>query len=299
MSISSIAFFFQGTLRNSRGGVLKMDAAMPIFDAEQRAHFQREGWVVARSVAPPENVRRAIDAICGFHGIAISDPSTWYRVPVDAWDVVPVHQAQAFWDNRSLPLVHAAFAELHGTERLWVSMDRGGFKPPASGHPSYDRTTDIHWDAKPRERIEDPVPFFQGMLFLTDTTAECGPFECVPSLYREAREWLAARPDATEPDATGREIVKVTGRAGDLVIWNALLPHRGGRNDGALPRVTQYISMQPAGSREKAAERVALWRENRVPPHWRDWPPTVIDPEPSPRAALDALGRKLLGLDEW
>ena len=68
--------------------------------------------------------------------------------------------------------------------------------------------------------------------------------------------------DATEPDVTGREIVQVTGNAGDLVLWNALLPHRGGKNTGKTPRITQYISMRPAGPPEKAAERVA----NAIPP---------------------------------
>jgi ectoine hydroxylase-related dioxygenase (phytanoyl-CoA dioxygenase family) len=270
-----------------------------IFDAGARAQFEREGWLVARSVAPLKNVRAAVDAICGFHGIDPDDPSTWYRVPPEANDMVPVHHAQAFWDNRSLPRVHQAFAELHGTSKLWVSIDRGGFKPPTSGHPHYDRSTEIHWDAKPRERIVDPIPILQGVLFLTDTAPDAGPFECVPSLYREARTWLTEHPDATAPDVTGREIVRVAGKAGDLVIWNALLPHRAGRNDGKTPRITQYISMQPAALRGNAEARVALWRDNRVPEGKRSWPPTVIDPEPGPRAELDALGRKLLGLDSW
>jgi hypothetical protein len=137
------------------------------------------------------------------------------------------------------------------------------------------------------------------MLFLTDTSSELGPFECVPSIYRDARRWLAEHPDATEPDLDGHEIVQVTGKAGDLVIWDALLPHRGGRNHGATPRITQYIAMQPAGGYKEAQERIALWHDKRVPPCWRTWPPTVIDPELGPRAELTPLGRKLLGIDPW
>jgi hypothetical protein len=271
-----------------------------IFTDADHEQFLREGYVVARSVAPPENVRAAIDAICAFHAIVLDDPSTWYRVPIDAWDIVPVHQAQAIWDNRALPRVHAAFAELLGTPALWVSMDRCGFKPPAGGHAAYDRTSAVHWDSKPRERIHDPVARLQGVLFLTDTAGGQGPFECVPSLYRDAATWLASHPDSgDEPNVSGREIVRVDGAAGDLVVWNALLPHRGGRNDGTRPRITQYISMQRAGSRDKAESRVALWREKRVPDHWRSWPPTVIDPEPGEPARLTELGRKLLGLDAW
>jgi Phytanoyl-CoA dioxygenase (PhyH) len=273
-----------------------------IFSTVDQEHFSREGWVVARGVVPGANVRRAVDAICAFHGIVLDDPSTWYRTPVEAWDIVPVHHAQAFWDNRSLPRVHRAFAEILGTERLWVSMDRGGFKPPARGDARYDRVSAIHWDAKPRERLLEAAPWLQGMIFLTDTTEEAGPFECVPSLYRDVAAWLAAHPDPkdNEPDVGDRRIVRVTGRAGDLVIWNALLPHRGGRNDGTAPRITQYVSMREAGSAEEAAERVGLWRDRRVPPWWRSWPPTVLDPEPGDGPAhLDALGRKLLGLDLW
>jgi ectoine hydroxylase-related dioxygenase (phytanoyl-CoA dioxygenase family) len=140
------------------------------------------------------------------------------------------------------------------------------------------------------------------MIFLTDTTPEAGPFECVPSLYRDAAGWLAAHPgpEESEPDIGDREVVRVTGQAGDLVVWNQLLPHRGGRNEGASPRVTQYVSMGPAKSAEEAAERVALWRDRRVPPWWRSFPPTVVDPEPGEGPAqLSALGRKLLGLDAW
>jgi hypothetical protein len=271
-----------------------------IFTDSDREQLRTEGYVVARSVAPPENVRAAIDAICAFHAISVDDPSTWYRVPLEANDIVPLHHAQAIWNNRSLPRVHAAFAELLGTDALWVSMDRCGFKPPASGLPGFDRTTAIHWDAKPRVRIRDPVPWLQGVLFLTDTTNGAGPFECVPSLFRDAAAWLAASPDAgDEPDVTGRELVEVSGQAGDLVIWNALLPHRGGRNAGSRPRITQYISMKAAGSSEQAASRVALWRGKRVPEHWRAWPPTVVDPEPGEPARLDGLGRKIVGLDPW
>ena len=278
------------------------EASEAIFSAEDKKDFAREGWGVASGIVPSENVRRAIDAICAFHGIALGDPTTWYCIPPAAWDIVPVHHAQAFWDNRSLPRVHRAFAEILGTTKLWVSMDRGGFKPPARGHPDYDRVPAVHWDAKPRDRVRETVPWLQGMIFLTDTAPEAGPFECVPSLYRDAANWLATHPDPRddEPDIGRREVVRVTGKAGDLLVWNALLPHRSGRNDGSSPRITQYVSMRPAESGKEAAERVALWRERRVPPCWRSFPPTVMDPEPGEGPAhLSALGRKLLGLDSW
>ena len=130
-------------------------------------------------------------------------------------DVVPIHQSQAIWDNRSLPRVHAAFAELLGTEKLWVSMDRTAFVPPARG--KFDREHSIHWDDKPRTRLDDPTIRVQGMLYLTDTAEEQGAFECVPSIFPDARAWLRANPGRDEPDVKGHTLVRVPGRAGDLV----------------------------------------------------------------------------------
>jgi Phytanoyl-CoA dioxygenase (PhyH) len=269
-----------------------------VFTEAERQQFDTQGYVVARGVAPAGHLAAAIEEICAFHGTWLDDPSTWYRVPLDSWDVVPIHQGQAIWNNRALPAVHAAFAELLGTQKLWVSMDRTGFKPPARG--KYDRDSSVHLDDHPRERLTDRSLRVQGMLYLTDTPAGSGAFECLPSFLPLTLPWLAAHPGLDSPDYTGHALVQVPGKAGDLVIWNSLLPHRGSKNRGATPRLTQYISMFEAGGRKLTAEeRVALWRGKRVPKTWRDWPATVRDPEPGAPAVLDALGRKLLGLDAW
>ncbi len=270
-----------------------------VFTDAERQQFRTQGWVVARQVAGPDTIAPLVDEICAFHDIRLGDPSTWYRIPLDAWDVVPIHQSQAVWNHRQLPAVHAAFAELLGTPKLWVSMDRTGFKPPARG--KYDRDASMHWDDAPRERLDRPELLrIQGMLYLTDTNDRHGAFECVPSIFPNTLAWLAAHPRKNDPDVAGHAIVKVPGRAGDLVLWNTLLPHRGGKNVGAVPRLTQYIAMHEAGARDETADaRVALWRDRRVPKHWRGWPATVRDPQPGPTAELSPLGKKLLGLDPW
>ncbi|HYV43457.1 MAG TPA: hypothetical protein VFA20_01305, partial [Myxococcaceae bacterium] len=97
---------------------------MPIFSEADYQQFADSGFVVARELVPRELLRPAISAICAFHGIDYDDPSTWYRAPAHSNGIVPIHQPQAFWDIRQHPAVHAAFAELLGTGRLWVSMDR-------------------------------------------------------------------------------------------------------------------------------------------------------------------------------
>lgn len=267
-----------------------------------KEHFLREGFVVARGVVDEAHVRAARERICAFHDIRLEDPRTWYRIPSESWDAVPDHHGQPQWDIRQLPSVHRVFAELLGTEKLWVTMDRSGYKPPVADRPELQRIQPFHWDADIRESVAASPPFVQGMIYLTDTAPNQGAFECLPSLYRDVRAVILEHKGdaAPEPNAEGHPAVKVPGRAGDLVIWNVLLPHRGGRNDASTPRVTQYVSMFPVGAYgETAEERSALWRKKRIPKQWRDWPATLRDPEPGAPAQLTELGRKLVGLEPW
>ncbi len=49
----------------------------------------------------------------------------------------------------------------------------------------------------------------------------------------------------------------IGGAAGDMVIWNQLLPHGSRPNLGAKPRIVQYIKLNPSGLNEVAEETVA------------------------------------------
>jgi hypothetical protein len=271
---------------------------MPVFSAADHELFADSGFVVARELVPRELLRPAIGAICAFYRIDYGDPSTWYRAPPHSNGIIPIHQAQAFWDIRQHPAVHQAFSELLGTGRLWVSMDRGSFKPPLSLlHPEH-RDSQIHWDYD----IFLPAPLkLQGVLYLDDTPLDGGGFRCVPSIYRELHEWIprqAASEDPRRPALNGRRVTRVAGGAGDLVIWSSALPHGSGINTSPHPRVAQYLGMDAEGSDAERRERVANWRDKRAPEWWRGWPGQK-DPEPGEPAHLTPLGRKLLGLDRW
>ncbi len=205
---------------------------------------------------------------------------TWYRHEPLVWSVVPVHHPQAFWDVRQWPAVHEAFASLWGTEKLWVSMDRGVFKVPRSDeHPFHVDESRLHWDIDPRTPSSRT---YQGMLFLTDATRGEGSFECVPSIFRELDRYLDAHPAGAldvPVDLAGHRVVEVPVRAGDLVIWSARLPHQGGPNRGARPRVSLAVRMEPEGSDADREERIASWQQRRAPAFWRRWKGQV-DPEP-------------------
>jgi hypothetical protein len=259
--------------------------------------LEDRGFVVFPAVAPEPLLEAARAAITSFLGVELDRPETWYPAEPLDWSVVPIHHPQAFWDLRQHPAVHQVFAGVRGTERLWVSMDRGIYKVPASDqHPDHVDESRIHWDLDPRTLR---WPSFQGMLFLTDTGVDQGPFECVPSISADLDRFLATHPgDDALDDLEGHEVVKVPARAGDLVVWDSRLPHHGGRNTGRAPRLSVAIAMWPEGDDAERAERIACWRDKRPPACWRGWRGQV-DPEPGEPAILTDLGRKLLGLDRW
>ncbi|GAC1523206.1 MAG: DUF1479 family protein [Ktedonobacteraceae bacterium] len=257
---------------------------------------------------PPENLQEVVAAVWDFMEMDGDDPGTWYP-PDRRGSIVPIHQHQSLWDNRQYPRVHGAFADILGTEKLWVSLDRAGMKPPISAdHPAYDDRGFVHWDLD----TSRPLPAelgLQGVLCLTDTTPEMGGFCCIPGFHRVLAEWLAAQPpdhNPRSPDLSrlpeGMKVTPIPARAGDLIIWNRLLAHGNGRNEGTRPRLAQYITMhRPSDNEEHRQGRIACWRERRAPAHWeRDVPERFKGREQRfPPAILSPLGRQLLGLDSW
>ncbi len=136
---------------------------------------------------------------------------------------------------------------------------------------------------------------------LTEVACGEGSFECVPSIYRDLDRYLYTHPGpvlGVPVDLTGQDVVEVPARPGDLVIWSARLPHQGGRNRGAWPRVSLAVSMYPEGTDADRQERIECWRQKRAPAWWRGWK-GQIDPEPGEPAELTSLGRRLVGVDRW
>lgn len=103
---------------------------MPILSAEDRAFFQHNGYVIIPKAVPLPNLESVIAALWAFLGMDPGRPDDWCRPPLPTNGMVELYQHQALWDNRQHPRVHQAFAEILGTERLWVSFDRVNLKPP-------------------------------------------------------------------------------------------------------------------------------------------------------------------------
>jgi ectoine hydroxylase-related dioxygenase (phytanoyl-CoA dioxygenase family) len=198
--------------------------------------------------------------------------------------------------------VYNTFVDIWDREDLWVKIDRANHNPPNRGVRQFQGF--IHTDV---DTSLEPLPIgVQGVLSLVDTDLEMGGFQCVPEIFRTLEVWKKTQPadrDPWAPDPTGCKIVDVSTDAGDLLIFNSLLPH-GIRPNQSLNRVrmAQYITMRPAEeSNEELREwRIRSWRDREAPQGYafpgdpRRWEETRYGP-----ARLTPLGEKLLGLRSW
>lgn len=279
---------------------------MAIITDEDRKFFAENGYVVVKNVVPQENCDAVISAIFEFLEMDPNDSKDWYRPPLSKGGMVEFYQHQTLWNNRQHPRLYKAFSELLGNERLWVTIDRVNFKPPVHpDHPDYDFKGFTHWDADTSQTPRIKGRRVQGVLYLADTAVNQGGFQCVPEIYRNLEEYIATQPEdrnPRQPNLTGYEVTPIPGSAGDLLIWDVLLPHGNGRNTSDRPRFSQFISMHPAREEDTEARerRIDQWRNHR-PPGTKTFPgdPRRKEEEQGTTAELTSLGRKLLGLDSW
>jgi hypothetical protein len=224
----------------------------------QLEQWENEGYVVLKTEAPPTMLAAARAELWRLAQRHEHDRSTWYRrLPVGAsrsgtrypfepsndtvgnWrsqadlevHMLGLWQTQAQWDLRQLPRIHAAFAQLWGTEKLWVSVDCVNLKPPVSdSHPGWGGHTYLHWDWS----LAAEGLGIQGALYLSDTGIDGGGFRMIPGFasrfnedasFREmAMAWRTAAADNAPGgckdmgELTGMPVVTLPGQAGDLVI---------------------------------------------------------------------------------
>ncbi|WP_394792813.1 phytanoyl-CoA dioxygenase family protein [Armatimonas sp.] len=283
-----------------------------VLTAEDRAFFDRWGYLVVKGAVPKENCDAVVDDIYTFLQMDPNDTTTWYP-PERRGSLAHIHQTQSLWDNRQNPRLYQAFVDLYGTEKLWASLDRACFKPPLSEkYPQHQDNGFVHWDMDTSTPPETWKFFVQAVLCLTDTTEDMGGFCCVPGFHRENLvRWIAEQPEDRhkhQPDLTrlpeGMAVTPIPAEAGDLVIWDVTLAHGNGANHGTAPRLCQYVTLYPAGEDHiQREERIACWQEHIAPTYWSKNIPEpyqgrerALYPEP---ATLTELGKKLLGLESW
>ena len=273
--------------------------------------WKENGYVVIKNAVDVSQADQTAAFLWEFEEKNPKDPATWYTPPraemkmkeLAGTGMVELYNHQCLWDNRQTEKVHQAFADIWGTEKLWVTIDRANLNFPI--RPGFEYKGFIHWDYDPQTKPQN----VQGVLALADQTDEnMGGFQCVPYLYRHYDTWKLSQPkdrNRFQPDMTGleNELIKVSLKAGDLLSFNSCLAHgiRPNRSENKV-RMAQYLSMMPA---EEDNESLKNWRINswqhRIAPEGyafqgdpRNWEQTKYE-----TAKLNTLGEKLLGLKKW
>ncbi len=282
---------------------------LKVLSEEDWQFWKHNGYVIVRSVISKEQAEKTAAFLWEFEEKDPNNPDTWYTPPraemlmkeLTNTGMVEVYNHPLLWENRQVPEIHAAFSDVWGTDKLWCTIDRANLNFPL--RPGFEYKGFIHWDYDPETRPQN----VQGVLALADQMDEnMGGFQCVPELFRTYDTWKLSQPadrDHFKPDVSGFELVKVKLEAGDLLIFNSLLPHgiRPNRTNDKV-RIAQYISMMPAEEDNEALRqwRINSWRDRIAPQGYafpgdpRNWEQTKY-----PVAELSSLGQKLLGLEKW
>jgi ectoine hydroxylase-related dioxygenase (phytanoyl-CoA dioxygenase family) len=211
---------------------------------DELAFWDEHGYVVVKDSVSIADRDAAAAAIYTFLDADPACPDTWYSKKFGQSIWVPLLRHPAFIANRKSPRLVKAFAQLWGREDLWSTVDQGGLNPPERTGWSFPGPH-IHWDTT----LAFPQHFgVQGILYLTDTSADQGAFCCIPGFHRKLENWL----NSLSPGEDPRQAIlghpgftPIAGKAGDLIIWHQSLPHGSSPNRGKLPRVVQYITLRP------------------------------------------------------
>jgi hypothetical protein len=216
----------------------------PVLSPRDLELWEERGWMVLKGAASKEDCAAVVDHMCAAMGMSLSDPASWHREGGPAeltedgellWDptkptpihhAVPVQNTQAQWNIRTSPRVHAAFAQIYGTSRLWC-MPSGvaTMKPPwrsdrrrfehichAGKQPWFGLgdALPMHWDVSTEQMFDGgyggtftarPEPGFPlptcryrppgciGFLMLNDRTEFGGQTAVVPKFHRYFNKW--------------------------------------------------------------------------------------------------------------
>jgi Phytanoyl-CoA dioxygenase (PhyH) len=269
------------------------------------------GYVIVKKAVPRAQALRTAQFVWEFEEKDPKNPETWYTAPraemkmkeLGGTGMVEVYNNQHLWNNRQVKRVHDAFADIWGTDKLWVTIDRANLNFPL--RPGFEYKGFVHWDYDPATKPQN----VQGVLALADQMDEnMGGFQCIPELFRTFDTWELTQPtdrNRFKPDITGFEdkLVKVKMEAGDLLIFNSSQPHGiRANNTKDKVRIAQYISMMPAEENNASLRewRVNSWK-NRIAPEGyafpgdpRNWEQTKYD-----TAKLSNRGKKLLGVEKY
>ena len=282
---------------------------MKVFTKQQLEFWKENGYVIVRQAVPLENCHAAAAALWEFSQMSPDDPESWCiametdRVKHKEILYVNMCHHQALWNNRQYPRVHQAYAEIWGTEKLWVELQGGSISPPETpGFYEYSPLR-LHWDI---DLIKDPLKFnVNGLLYLTDTAENQGAWMCIPKFHHNIESWIKNIPENVSFKDSIQiyqdQAISVPGQTGDLILWDLRIPHAPGINTSDKPRVVQYMPMRPGNedNAERRQQRVDAWKGRLVRGKGDNFVAGIETSLMKTPAHLTELGEKLLGSRSW
>ncbi|MDO7887627.1 phytanoyl-CoA dioxygenase family protein [Hymenobacter cheonanensis] len=226
----------------------QIEASPNVLSEQDLSCWQENGYVILRGAITKEQAQATEAAVWEALEMQPDKPASWYEKPIGQGIMMDFYHHPTLRANRQSARIHKAFAQLWGTADLWATTDRTSLNPPETATYCHQGTP-LHWDMSLRP------PFYfgtQGLIYLCDTPAEQGAFQCVPGFHRRLESWLAGLPTGTSPrsiDLTGLA-QPIAAEAGDMVIWHHFLPHGSSANRSSYPRIVQYLNMYPMEFKE-------------------------------------------------
>src|SRR5687767_9302793 len=98
--------------------------SLRVLSEDDLRFFEENGYVVVPNAVSRENCEAVVDALYDFLEFDKNTSDDWYRAPHTPGGMVEMYQHPALWANRQSERIHGAMADLFGTEKLWVSIDR-------------------------------------------------------------------------------------------------------------------------------------------------------------------------------
>lgn len=222
----------------------EIEQSEPVLSRKDLEFWDKYGYVIVRNAISKAKAKESEQAVWDFLEMNPNNAETWYHSVKTQGIMVQSFHHKAFRRNRLSKRIHKAFAQIWETADLWTTIDRVGFNPPEKADCFQFPGPNLHWDMS----LEFPLYFgTQGILYLTDVSAEQGAFTCVPEFHRKIENWLKRLPPGADPRRENPEnlgaAVPIAANAGDLIIWHQALPHGSSANRAARPRIVQYINM--------------------------------------------------------
>ena len=241
-----------------------------MLDSAARAHWERHGWLWLRdflSAAERRDLVRWTDEIARWPEV----PGRWMRY-YERLDGAPDHKALARIEN-FVPY-HGEVAALFGGPRFLdllaalcgepvvLFKDKINFKAPggAGFAPHQDAPAYVDFGVEHHLTVMVPVDAF---------TADNGCLEMARDAC--ARRFLPQNADGTLQAGVMEhlEVEPLLARPGDIIVFDAWVPHRSGPNRSAGPRRSYYLTFNPASAGDHRAAYYARKRECFPPEYER------------------------------